>query len=309
MKKENLVFNESKDAIGIMEIHIPNYPDYLSKKVKRLLYGIFISLSLHIFLNTSYPILPISALFLIMLMLVLMVWIPHLIRYPFYSVPKGENVSFFYNIIIYLMLFVIFLCSFMVIVYEVTGWYVDVSKYYNILDIYPHIWDYSGANVSQEPYGLANTVNIILYYSGQVIIPLWLMTLFIAFIRAFGDLRKMVREADTATIQEMRMLVNNLNNHFGDMNRVWNRIKIFLFSLGGLLMVMMMSLSVDNTSFQEGFSPWMGTIDISRGAYYILFTVANHFVGIVLAPILLLSGIYWNLLIYHYFKYFKKGLA
>ena len=111
--------------------------------------------------------------------------------YPYNIYRKCKYLAILPTVIIFCFM----MCLSMIIVYEVTGLYIDISNYYDISLLFPNIWEYSGNTVDVEQYAFANTIYTILYYSIKfIIIPISLTVFVICGYRWLQDFRLSLRD-------------------------------------------------------------------------------------------------------------------
>ena len=95
----------------------------------------------------------------------------------------------FLSLPLWIIIFSDLLTTSLILIYDLTGWYIDISPYVSILDIFPSIW-LPGHDLSSETYRFANTLYVYTYYLSYV---LW-FSLFITILLSFKDI---VRNKDT----------------------------------------------------------------------------------------------------------------
>lgn len=288
---------------------------YPSKRTKHFLYAFFAVVSLHIIYTTSYPILPMASLFLSMFILVMMVRYFYAILYLFRPMDKGYFIiGYPYPLLalcLYTIRFVFFACFVMIVVYEITGDYIDISDSYNILHIMPDIWEYSGAKITDEPYGLANTIHIITYYfCDYVVFPFILVFGVILILVWIYDLERIVHCNIPKNSPEIKRIESALKckaimEVLGNVFNEWGKIKLFALTVFMLLMNWAF-LSFPEPAFEEGTSPWVGVVLLENGAYYILFSIAINIALNLLFPILCVSPLSLIIvMLYYYYKYMR----
>ena len=95
----------------------------------------------------------------------------------------------FLSLPLWIIIFSDLLTTSLILIYDLTGWYIDISPYVSILDIFPSIW-LPGHDLSSETYRFANTLYVYTYYLSYV---LW-FSLVITIPLSFKDI---LRNKDT----------------------------------------------------------------------------------------------------------------
>ncbi len=168
-------------------------------------------------------------------------------------------------VFIYLQITIFLLCVFMITVYEFTGWYVDISTYANILHIFPYLWDYSGNTITQEPYGLANTIYIIVYYSMKyVFLPFWFVYGVISFVQWHFKFKHILHTDNEKVIQMVQHVAQKYPKEFEFKYKVQN----YGLCVFGILPV----LWIFTLSFEESVRLWYPFV-LTNGAYTLLFSL------------------------------------
>ena len=195
----------------------------------------------------------------------------------------------------------------MVIIYQLTGKYIDISNYYNILDLFPNIFDYTGSNITDKPYELANTIYILIYYTHiYIIFPFWNIMCLIIIIKLRKDIKNIVSmDKKSESLQRYYIFMQYFKECSGiAITGDWAKIKILGFILVSLLF-MYWAIATPEMYFEEEYSTWIGigTISLDYGAYYILFPIFTNFMNFAVFQTMMWLGICLTFITSYYEKY------
>ena len=201
-------------------------------------------------------------------------------------------------VFIYLQIIIFLLCVFMITAYEFTGWYIDISTYANILHIFPYLWDYSGNTITQEPYGLANTIYVIVYYSVKyVFLPFWFVYGIVSFLQWHFKIKHILNTDNGKVSQMIQNIEQKDPKQFMKKHKFMDGV-IAIFALLFVLWVFTLSFH-ESDPMGYPFTLMNGAYTLSYSLFMVLAAFMFFLVGMFMIPMKIIT-------LYYYQKFLQK---